>query len=53
MGIERLPQTEVPVGLSDVVSVAAGYGHSLALKRDGTVAAWGANSFVNARCRQA
>ena len=30
-------------GLSDVVAVAAGYGHSLALKRDGTVWAWGFN----------
>ncbi|WP_159670621.1 hypothetical protein [Andreprevotia sp. IGB-42] len=29
--------------LADVVSVAAGYGHSLALKRNGTVLAWGNN----------
>lgn len=30
-------------GLQDVVAVAAGYGHSLAIKRDGTVWAWGWN----------
>ncbi|NBP25488.1 MAG: hypothetical protein EBU81_13255, partial [Proteobacteria bacterium] len=30
-------------GLVDVVGVAAGYGHTLALKRDGTVVGWGMN----------
>lgn len=30
-------------GLSDVVAVAAGYEHNLAIKRDGTVWAWGWN----------
>jgi len=30
-------------GLSDVVAVAPGYGHNLALKADGTVWAWGFN----------
>ena len=35
-------QTNVPSGLSNVVAVATGWYHSLALKSDGTVAAWGA-----------
>jgi len=30
-------------GLSDIVAIAAGYFHALALGRDGTVYAWGAN----------
>jgi len=30
-------------GLTDVVSLAGGYAHSLALKADGTVRSWGAN----------
>jgi hypothetical protein len=34
-------QADVPVGLSNVVAVAAGGGHSLALKNDGTVVGWG------------
>jgi alpha-tubulin suppressor-like RCC1 family protein len=32
-----------PTGLSNVVSIAAGSGHYLALKLDGTVFGWGAN----------
>jgi alpha-tubulin suppressor-like RCC1 family protein len=32
-------------GLTDVIAVAAGYGHSLALRRDGTVWAWGRNNW--------
>jgi transcriptional regulator of NAD metabolism len=34
----------VPAGLSGVTSIAAGTGHNLALKSDGTVVAWGDNS---------
>jgi uncharacterized delta-60 repeat protein len=34
-----------PVGLSDVVSVAAGNFHAVALKADGTVVAWGSSTY--------
>jgi alpha-tubulin suppressor-like RCC1 family protein len=37
-------QTTVPATLVDVVAVAAGGAHNLALGRDGTVTAWGNNS---------
>ncbi len=37
-----------PVGLSNVVAVAAGASHSLALKSDGTVVGWGWNQFGEA-----
>jgi alpha-tubulin suppressor-like RCC1 family protein len=33
----------VPPGLSNVVAIAVGFSHSLALKDDGTVVAWGGN----------
>ncbi|PAW86332.1 MAG: hypothetical protein B9S33_08300 [Pedosphaera sp. Tous-C6FEB] len=36
-------QTNVPVSLSDVVAIAVGESHNLALKSDGTVVGWGAN----------
>ena len=32
-------------GLSDIITIAAGSGHSLALDKDGTVWAWGDNMF--------
>jgi alpha-tubulin suppressor-like RCC1 family protein len=37
----------VPAGLSNVVAVAAGGNHGLALRADGTVAAWGIGSATN------
>ena len=33
------------MGLSDVIAITAGPNHSLALKSDGTVWAWGDNSW--------
>ena len=36
---------QVP-GLADVVAIAAGYDHSLALRSDGTVWAWGENEYA-------
>ena len=38
-------QTTVPGGLSNVVAIAAGGYHSLALKSDGTVVGWGDNGY--------
>ncbi len=32
-------------GLTDIIAVAAGYRHSLAVKKDGTVWAWGSNAY--------
>jgi Regulator of chromosome condensation (RCC1) repeat/PASTA domain len=41
----------VPGGLSGVTAISAGHGHSLALKGDGTVVAWGCGSiFGNGQC---
>jgi alpha-tubulin suppressor-like RCC1 family protein len=34
-------QTSVPVGLSNVMAIAAGGAHSVALLNDGTMVAWG------------
>src|SRR5207245_1738995 len=39
-------QTKVPVGLSNVVGIAAGGVHSLALRSDGTVVAWGGAGYA-------
>jgi len=36
---------EVPLGLSNVIAIACAEYHSLALKRDGTVVAWGDGSY--------
>src|SRR5688572_15379800 len=34
-------QTDVPPGLTNVIAIAAGRSHSLALKADGTIVGWG------------
>jgi alpha-tubulin suppressor-like RCC1 family protein len=41
-------QTDQPPGLGDVVALAAGYNHSLALRSNGTVVAWGGNDYGQA-----
>jgi hypothetical protein len=38
-------QSDVPPQLTNAVAVAAGWAHSLALRADGTVVAWGGNNF--------
>jgi hypothetical protein len=43
-GDSQYGQRLVPAGLDNVVAVAPGITHSLALKADGTVAAWGAGT---------
>ena len=40
----------VPPGLTNVTAIAAGTFHSLALKSDGTVIAWGINSYGQTNC---
>jgi alpha-tubulin suppressor-like RCC1 family protein len=40
---DRLAPVQVAKGLGDVVAIAAGDAYTLALRRDGTVWAWGAN----------
>jgi len=43
-GSNKSGQCNVPAGLANVVAVAAGRGHSMALRADGTVVAWGDSS---------
>ena len=38
-------QTNVPDGLANVTAIAAGSGHNMALEANGTVAAWGGDTF--------
>lgn len=47
-GRDNFGQHLVPPGVSNVVSVAGGFGHSLALQADGRVAAWGWNYYGQA-----
>ncbi|MGN6385500.1 MAG: hypothetical protein ACTHMT_04605, partial [Verrucomicrobiota bacterium] len=41
----RYGQTTAPESLNDAVAIAAGYLHSVALRSNGTVTAWGDNTF--------
>jgi alpha-tubulin suppressor-like RCC1 family protein len=43
LGRNDLGQCNVPSGLTNVIAIAAGYQHTLALTREGTVVAWGTN----------
>ncbi len=47
-GNPLLAQASVAAGLNDVVAVAAGAEHSLALRADGSIVTWGANQFGQA-----
>lgn len=44
-GADYSGQTNVPPGLSNILTVATGPGYSLALRSNGTVIAWGENDF--------
>ena len=44
-GYSAFGETAIPAGLTDVTAIAAGYGHTVALKRDGTVRSWGFGAF--------
>src|SRR5690606_27282758 len=45
-GDNRAGQGVVPEGLNNIVAIAAGEWHNLALRADGTVVAWGYNAGV-------
>jgi alpha-tubulin suppressor-like RCC1 family protein len=45
LGSNSLGEDAIPAGLSNVRQLAAGSGHVLALKGDGTVSGWGLNNF--------
>ena len=45
-----MKKSTVPPMLTDVVSISAGYEHSVALKKDGTVVAWGSDNYRYLQC---
>jgi len=45
VGLECVRQANTPIGLGNVVAIAAGYAHSLALTAEGRVVAWGYNGY--------
>src|SRR5207248_6310017 len=45
----HLGQINIPAGLNDVIAIAAGRRHGLALRADGSIVAWGDNSQGQAR----
>lgn len=47
-GLGQFGQTAVAVGATNIIAVAGGNGHSLALRADGSVMAWGWNQFGQA-----
>ena len=38
-------QTNIPAAATGVVAIAAGWGHSLALRNDGTIVSWGDDTY--------
>jgi alpha-tubulin suppressor-like RCC1 family protein len=47
-GESRHGQLRLPEALTNVLAIAGGYGHSLALKNDGSVVSWGYNYYGQA-----